>query len=102
MCRVKLYSFEDNNTLSEFIEHLENQQDVTFVYYPENQSIVIDFPWTETSKIFYASEIDYLKNNVILAIGLDCQGTNELAECEHLDLDNKMIMCGNVTFVTLQ
>lgn len=96
MCRVKLYNFKDSNKLTEFIDHLENQSDVTFVYYPESQAIVIDFPWVATSKIFYASEIDYLKNNVILAIDYDCQGTNELAECEHLDLDNKMLMSGKM------
>jgi kynurenine formamidase len=96
MCRVKLYNFEDNNKLSEFIDHLENQQDVTFIYYPENQTIVLDFPWVATSKIFYASAIDYLKNNVILAIGPDCQGTNELQECEHIDLENKMLVSGKM------
>lgn len=89
MCRVKLYNFKENTKLYEFIEHLENQHDVTFIYYAESQTIVIDFPWIETSNVFYASEIDYLKNNPILAIGLDCQGTNELQECEHLDLDMK-------------
>lgn len=96
MCRVKLYNFKDNNKLSEFIEHLENQSDVTFVYYPESQYLVIDFPWVETSNVFYASEIDYLKNNVILAIGYDCQGTNELTESEHLDLESKMLMSGKM------
>lgn len=89
MCRVKLSNFKENSKLSEFITHLENQSDVIFIYYPENQTIVIDFPWTETSKVFYASEIDYLNNSPILAIGRDCQGTNELRESDHLDLDMK-------------
>lgn len=96
MCRVKLYNFKDSIKLSEFIEHLENQHDVMFVYYPESQTIVIDFPWVATNNVFYESEIDHLKNNVILAIGLDCQGTNELQESEHLDLEGKILVSGKM------
>ena len=82
---VKLADFQSQEKLQEFDEHLELLNSLTYTssfcysYKPEDKSFILQYDINEElhgmclqTWIYYRSDLDYLNNNPIIKVGVDC------------------------------
>jgi hypothetical protein len=88
--QIKLHSFKDNAKFIEFIGHLETLTDVvTFAVVPNSDCVILRFALQNTSLVYYYTWRDYVNNNPIVAVGLDCMASSAMTDYDLDLLDGK-------------
>lgn len=85
--QIKFDNFNDNNTLTRFITHLESIPDIV-VFTIVGEALLLQFEAQNVSLVYYTDVNSYLRNDPIIAVGRDCDATQELSEwdMEHLEM----------------
>ena len=93
LAQLKLSNFQTSSKLVEFITHLESVTEiVTFVCQSSKESgnvLLLEYDHNDHDKVYYYSNIDYLKNNPIIRLGVDCTGSPLLTTKEQESLEMK-------------
>lgn len=93
LAQLKLSNFQTSSKLVEFITHLESNKDiVTFVCQSDGKSgdvLLLEYDHNDYDKVYYYSNTDYLKNNPVVSVGIDCTGSPILTEKEQESLEMK-------------
>lgn len=93
LTQLKLSNFKTNSKLIEFMTHLESITDlVTFVYQSNEKSgdtLLLQYDCNDYDKVYYYSNTDYLKNNPVVSVGIDCTGSPLLTTKEQESLEMK-------------
>lgn len=91
--QLKLSNFQSYTKLIEFITHLESNKDiVTFVCQSNEKSgdvLLLEYDHNDYDKVYYYSNTDYLKNNPVVSVGIDCAGSPLLTAKEKESLEMK-------------
>lgn len=88
--QIKLDKFNDVDTLSRFITHLESNPDVV-VFTVVGEALLLQFEAQNVSLVYYSDVNGYLRNDPIIAVGRDCDATQELSEWDKEQLMMKAL-----------
>lgn len=93
LAQLKLSNFQTSSKLVEFITHLESVTEiVTFVYQSDEKSgdeLLLEYDHNAYDKVYYYSNTDYLKNNPVVSVGIDCTASPLLTTKEQESLEMK-------------
>ncbi len=79
--------------LETFICHLETLSGVTFVLVGQS-TLLLQFEACRASEVYYQTELDNIKNNPLIAVGVDCSATTHLTDWDMEQLEMKSFVSG--------
>lgn len=89
LLQIKLYNFTQQSKFVEMITHLESLENINFVVCPNFDAVLIEFSMQDMWTVYSYTWQDYINNNVIIALGRDCEATRELNDWEKEQLEMK-------------